>query len=107
MGSGMQTDRCSPRRDVRRSEYLGLLVNLPTVANKVQIKAPELQIELIKHAVVSNTELVFATALEPRVRKALETGTHFVHFVLHRIPHRSREHIKRARIRVRPDLERR
>jgi hypothetical protein len=56
----------------------GPLVNVPPVADVVQIDAALLDVEFVKDAVVAHSQLEFGAALKAIVREIVETPAYLV-----------------------------
>ena len=68
---------CSEREAIP-SFVSASLVNVPPVADIVEINTSLLYIEFIEHAIIADSQLEFRTALEPLVRKTFQTYAHLI-----------------------------
>ena len=70
-------------------------VNLAPVADIMKINAAKFHIEFVKHAVVTDAEFKFRSALQSFVREFLQTQAHFINLALHHFADTRRQIIER------------
>jgi hypothetical protein len=72
--------------EAAHTEQSASSVNIPPVPDVVKKNLTLVQIELVKDAINSSSQLELRTALEPLVRKILQSGSHLVHLALNGFP---------------------
>jgi hypothetical protein len=82
------------------------LVDFTPVADVVEINTAQFHIELVKHAVIADTQFEFRAALQALVWERLQPCAHFIHLSFHGRANRQRQLVEGTGKGGRPDLER-
>lgn len=57
-----------------------LFIDFASMANVVQVNSPLIQVELIQHSVITDSQLKFGATDEPLVWETFEVRSQFIHF---------------------------
>lgn len=81
-------------------------VDIPAVANIMEIDTTELRIEFVEHSVIPHSQLELRPALQSLVREQPESSAHLIQLPLHIDTNGRGQAVERGRKGARPDLER-
>jgi hypothetical protein len=91
---------------MRMHKLIRPLVNLASMTHVVQIDAAELDVELVKNAVIAHSQLEFGSAFKSLVWETSQSCAHLVQLVLDSITDGCRKRIECSGERRRPNLQR-